>query len=728
MAETAENTTGNPAASEGVPSNDAPLSAADAPKPDDDTPAPATVPSSPTQAAPTPAPERSESQPLTFTARIHDRYTIDGEKPLPQFDSPCAKAYEATDSELPGVKLFALMCQPGMPIRVGSIRKLRSSRFKGVIPIHDWGYVYWEPYDKAVAAVICEQPLGGSLIGAISTGVTRVGEYDVVKRVVLPAMEGIVSLMEAGLIHRSIRPDNMFFMDETRDEIVLGECVTTPPGFDQPVMYEPIERSMAPPSGRGDGTLADDMYALGIAIVIILLGYNPLRRLSSLDIIAAKVESGTYGAVCGKARLPMGVIELLRGLMSDDEKTRWNPDQVDAWANGRKQTPMQRQGQKKATSPYTFDKQGHLSPRTLAYAFAAKYEEAFKTLKADDNFEGWLRRSLGDEEMADIYKALMDHSNYNPGSANAKPDVVISRICMLLDPIGPIRYRGYALMPDALGSALAVETMVNQNAKAIVDIITQEIYDFWFKAQPKITSNHLNWQRTFVRCRGHLKSRDMGYGIERCLYELNDFIPCQSELVIEENVTDCTDLLLAMDRVSNKVETGTRPIDRHIAAYITTRFVGDVHLHLRAIASPMIERSAIGVLSLFAFVQHKSSTGPLLGLTSWVGGQVGPAINTYHSRTTRRELEREIPQVVRKGSLRDLFELIESAEKRRDDSTGFAEAQAEFAEAEAEIVDIIGGDDGKISKVMRTAQKVTAMSSILVSMAMVTMLFMLNVF
>ena len=676
-------------------------------------------------AAPAKTQSKEPPKPLTCTATLLDRYLIDGSKPLPHLDSPTALAYEATEQGNPTGKFFALMCQPGMPIRVGTIRKMRAILFKGNIPVSDWGYVFWEPAGRAVAAVILEQPLGGSLTQAISSGETRIGEYDVVKRVVLPALEGITALFENGLVHRAIRPDNLFFMDESRNEIVLGECVTTPPGYDQPAMYESVERSMCPPSGRGESS--DDVYALGIAIVMILLGYNPLKRYSMLDVIAAKVEKGTYAAVCGNARLPMSVIELLRGLMSDDENQRWALEQIDAWANGRKQTPLQRQGQRKASSSYSFDKQAHLSPRTLAFAFAANHEEAYRTLKSDENFEGWLRRSLNDEEMADIYKALMDHAISMAGSPTAEPDIVISRICMLLDPQGPIRFRGYALMPDSLGPAVAIEMMVNNNPEPITGIIEKEVYDFWFKTQTDTTNENLIQQRSFVKCRGHLKLSDIGYGIERILYELNEFIPCQSELILEHNVSDCGELLVALDKISNKVESGTRPIDRHVAAFAGTRFVEDIHLHLKAIAAPGIERSAIGVLSLFAFIQLKTIPGPLLGLASWVGGQAGPAINTYHSRTTRRELEREIPQLVRKGSLPELFELIESAEKRRLDAGGFNEAQDAFVGAENEIIDIIGVEGERDSKLLQAGQKATALISILLSMSVVTMLFMLDV-
>jgi serine/threonine protein kinase len=673
------------------------------------------------------APDTGPRQPLTCTATLNDQYLIDGAEPLPHLDSPHALAYAVSDKENPGADVFALVCEPGVPARVDTIRKHRVSRFKGTIPLYDWGYIFWEPAKTSVAVIIFEKPQGGKVSELIESGKARIGEYDIVQRVLTPIATAILHLSDAEIPHRAIRPDNLYFMDADMTDLVLGECVTTPPGYDQPPIFEGIERSMTPSYGRGLGDSTDDYYALGVTIVMILIGYNPMEKYSILDILATKIEKGSYAAVCGNARLPISVIEVLRGLLSDENEARWGPDQIDAWTNGRKQSPTQRQVEAKASAAYLFDKHSHISPRTLAYAFAANYEEAFRTLKSDENFEIWLRRSLEDEDMADIYAGLMEHAVSMAGTPTAEPDVVISRICMLLDPNGPIRYRKMAFMPDSLGTVIAIKSMVEKNTETITDIIKGEIYDFWFKAQLHNTSTIIDWQRTFVRSRGYLMIPDLGYGIERCLYEMNENVPCQSPLIIDECVVDSEDLLGALDGVSNKVESGSHPIDRHIAAFIAARFVEDVHLHLKAVSAPAPDRTALGTLSLLAYLQYVHRGKPVLGLASWVGSLLGPVINTYHNRTTRRELEKEIPQLVRKGSLPELFDLLENAERRNTDNSGFTESQARFVSCENEIIEVIGVEGEREAKILASGRKVTAMISILLSMTIVTMLFILNV-
>jgi hypothetical protein len=103
-------------------------------------------------------------------------------------------------------------------------------------------------------------------------------------------------------------------------------------------------------------------------------------------------------------------------------------------------------------------------------------------------------------------------------------------------------------------------------------------------------------------------------------------------------------------------------------------------------------------------------------LASWLGGLLQPAIGTYHSRATRRAIETEIPALVRQGSLPELFDLIDNTERRTKDHVAFEEAQVKFAHAEAEIQSVIGVDAIENNHALRTGERVTAMSGIILGM------------
>jgi hypothetical protein len=251
--------------------------------------------------------------------------------------------------------------------------------------------------------------------------------------------------------------------------------------------------------------------------MFILLGHNPTQNDSDLDILMEKIERGTYAAISAKNRVPLPAIELLRGLLTDDPEARWSPEAAEIWIDGRKNTPIQRRGSLKAKTPYVFQGRPHINPRTLAYAFSQAPEEAYRTIKADENFESWLRRGVEDRELADKARGIIEMSSGGKSGTQHSTEMVIAKICILLDPTGPIRYKDRAFMTEAFGSTLAYNYFHETSTQSLLEIINRDLHDFWFKNQHTSSPNHALWQRQLIRCKGYLKVNELGFGAERCL-------------------------------------------------------------------------------------------------------------------------------------------------------------------------------------------------------------------
>src|SRR4029077_20891722 len=99
-----------------------------------------------------------------------------------------------------------------------------------------------------------------------------------------------------------IRPDNLYYLDEQRTKMVLGDCVTCVPGNDQPVVLETIESGMCTPSARGTGTYADDMYAFGASVLMLNIGRNPMQGVPDTEITRRKIQQGSYAALVDEER------------------------------------------------------------------------------------------------------------------------------------------------------------------------------------------------------------------------------------------------------------------------------------------------------------------------------------------------------------------------------------------------------------------------------------------
>lgn len=677
-----------------------------------------------------PIPDRGEAQPPLDPAQfppvaLNNRYLVYPSMALPELNSPSAMAYAVEDRREPGRKLFGLVCKPGLPIRSRLMTELKTQGIHGMLPMIDYGPVFWSPIDQTAIVIVFDRPLGGRFIDSFGDRPPRVNEYELGKLIVEPIAQAISQLTQIDFAHRAIRIDNLFFMDKERRELVVGECLTSPPGFDQPPIYEPLDRAYAMPAGRGAGMSYDDMYALGILTVFVLLGYNPAGRLTDDEMLSGKAEFGSYQSLCGSERIPMSMIEPLRGLLSDDEFERWNMEALDSWLNGQKKTPIQRRPAPKPKTALKFAGRSHMTTRSIAHAFCKNIPEAIKVIR-NGKLEQWLRSSMQMPELAESLDALITMSKVHEGTPDGSDDVLVSKISMRLDPKAPIRYKNFSFMPDGFGAALAIEYLRKGNFQIPGEILARDLLSYWFAAQENRTPDLISQDKTFNALRGFAKINEWGYGMERCLYELNRSLPCQSDLLRTAHVEYVEDLLPALNEVADHTDTKARPIDKHIAAYVATHFKYDIAPHLKAITDPKEETSLIGLLSLYALMQWRLKLKSLLGLSSWLGGLLSPAIGTYHSRTTRRKIEQEIPALVRQGSLPELFDLIDNAERRTIDAHDFEEAQIAFAHAEAEIDSTVGEGIDQKKVALEAGEKVTAMIALGISMLATTLIIFVS--
>ncbi len=387
---------------------------------------------------------------------LRERYLIDPSSPLGELDSPSARAYAVEDRQNLDCKVFALICEPGLPPRTKVMAALRVATFPGMMPLIEWDTVYWPPLGQRCMAVIHARPQGGKLLMSATPGDGRINEHDLSRLVFAPLARAVNELARHRITHGSIRPDNLFFMDEERKDLVLGECVSAPPGFDQPAAFETIERALTSPAGRGEGTVGDDLFALAATLVCLLPGRNPVEDLSEDDLIAARTKWGSYTAYCGKAHIPLALVEPLRAMLNDDPGKRWNRKKLDLWVDGSSVTPPRVKLVPSSETGFPFAGKKHHTARTLARAMTQNVSEAATAIK-QGGLGLWLRGALREVKRADEIDEIVHVAKAHQGDWQGSDDVVVARVAMLLDPHAPIRYKGFSFLPKGYGPALAVE-------------------------------------------------------------------------------------------------------------------------------------------------------------------------------------------------------------------------------------------------------------------------------
>ena len=372
---------------------------------------------------------------------------------------------------------------------------------------------------------------------------------------------------------------------------------------------------------------------------------------------------------------------MLRGLLHDDAEERWTLDDLLAWFSIGRVNPAQARHAPRASRAFPFAGGRYLTARTLAQAMAGNWSEAVKIAKASA-LANWVERSLKSESVS---KALADTAAVpRGGSRKIDDDTLLTRTLIALDPDVAIRCRGFAVMPDGLGPALVAALDDPDRLKLFRELVSNQIFSFWIERQTKVQPWMYGVQEITNRLAGFLARPSAGFGVERCLYELNPGLACQSEQFATVAATTPGDLLRAMDVVA--ANGGDIEIDRHIAAFFAARLSGNLDRELREMtAGAEPAHAIIGQLKLLGYVQTK--TGPLEvnALAHYYLAAIGPILAKIHSANLRQRILRAVAKAAEAGRLIEMVTVLDDARSKRWDENTLRAGRRQYAAAEHEL-------------------------------------------
>ncbi|HZS84547.1 MAG TPA: hypothetical protein VFA50_16860 [Stellaceae bacterium] len=611
-----------------------------------------------------------------------DDYAIHADRPLAELRSGANMAYLADRGDGAEPAFFALICERAALPRVDIMPRLRRLEAPNLLTPLAWGPVDWPLSGRRHLAILYAKPAGGRCVATLEETTSPLGEEDALRLFLRRVVPGLKALHEAGIVHGAVNPANLFFRDDARRQFVLGECASTRPAVSQPAAFAPIEMAMAAPGARGQGQPADDVFGLGATLVFLLLGRNPAAGLDETPLLRARIDSGSYTALVGDKRLPVGLIELLRGLLADDAKIRWTIAEVEEWLASRHAVTRQGLGLKRAARPFDFAGRSYFTARALAFAFAGNPGAAAAAVRSD--FEPWVQRALGDETSIKLLRAALNE----PGSESrteSRDASLAARAGIALDLLAPVRYRGLSAMPDGLGGALVDAVTGGGDVQAIAEAVAQRVPQFWLAARSATAPEHAQLYKLFERLRLQLDDRRLGCGVERLLYELNPGLHCLSPLIEADYVMAMSEVLPALEKRAANEFGGRHPLDRHLAAFIAAKLKTIANDWMDDLSSDKPKEKLLGTLRLLVRLQALGGTAAVPALARWLARQAAPFIDEFHHRPTRKRLAAQLERATQSGRLHDMLFAIDDPEEKRRDEAGFAEARRAHAAVAAEL-------------------------------------------
>jgi hypothetical protein len=592
-------------------------------------------------------------------------------RPVSAIASPGTQAFEAKDRRLVGDQI-AILCGRATVPRITNIGSYKNLKDASILRLVDAGLVDWTPESRQRFACIFDKPPHRRLMPELDARPHRFNEEGIITALVKPVMSALQSLINIELVHGAINPMNIYLAGaEGAETAVLGECLTSAPSFRQHVAFEPIERSMAQPTGRGSGTFKDDLYAFGVCVALAARGENFIAGRTDAEIIRAKLEEGSYAFVAGGSRLPGGISEFLRGVLSDDESQRWDIEDVGRWLEGRRLSPKQPRAMLSAARPFIFRDEKLWDLRSASDAFARNVDEAAQVIE-QGQFDLWIKRNFEDK---DLVKRLEDVWADKSGSR----EKFVTSACMALDPVAPVRYKGLSVFASGFGNALADAMAKGEDVQVYGEIVAQQFFSIWINYRFEILHDASMQLATYEKCRNALAQKLPGYGLERVLYILNKECVCMSPVLRNYFVLGPGSLLHALDSLARKGERPDVVLDRHMVAFISVREPKMIDPWLGHLTSRERSNQVIGYIRTLATIQKRANAGPVPSVTAWMASLCGPVVERFSDRDLRQELARQLDRLRDAGNLQTLLDLLDDGAVVERDFTRFSLARREFA-------------------------------------------------
>lgn len=633
---------------------------------------------------------------------VKERFEIDYNTPLPDLDANGAKAYAVRDKVNPQRNLFALICDNNFPPRLSVLPYLKTIDNSALLKLIDYASVDYIPDGTMNMALIYNRPTGAKVIDVQSEGKISGEKFKSLLTSMISACE---ALKAYNITHRAIRLDNIFYKDSDCSEIVLGDCAASFPAMYQPDEYETAESLLCVPQGRGNGTDADDIYAIGVVLLELILQHPIRLNMQTSELLSAKLKKGSLLTLLGSEKINSQFAATLKGLLDDSSEARWKALTIYNYLEGKNVNISSSDGAERSMRAILIAGEKYYTAKSAALAMLENQDEAF-SLTRNGKLQDWIKNGLENEKLSNKIDKLIQSSKENENNR-----LLIPLICIYLDYSLPIKCGDFFVFPDGISKTVFYYTRTHQSLENILQILASDLVKTWYQEQP-----HRHAPANSSEFKAALSRNAYGYGIERVMYDFDDDLPCTSELIGKEFVNTPSKLLRALDN-NYSVLKDKPPFDKNIIAYLRCKMGKKIDGIITDINANQDAMRASAVMRLYANIQNKSGPVQLFNLTKWLMKASKPIIANYHNIKYRKFLEREIVKISKNGKIIDLYEILENEEAKQKDKKEYAEALKKVNLLMTERSRIVSGDTKLDEEAKDLATKFSSILAILTMLA-----------
>ena len=544
--------------------------------------------------------------------------------------------------------------------------------------------------------IICPSPPGPP----VSAGLNRWPEKALLDLVLTPIARVLEVLHSQNLTHRAIRPNNVF-QAARGQPVTLGAAWAAPPAMHQPAVFEPPYSAMCHPVGRGEGSIADDVYALGVLLLTLAGGKIPMADMDDPAIIRWKLDLGSFTALTRDITLSSSLTDLLRGMLAEDPEHRPLPSMLVDLVHARGRRIAARPARRSQRSLMLNDI-AIFDARMLGFALLSDEKKAVQFLR-NGLVTQWLRRGLGDAAMAAQVEDLVRGRMADTKSGARGDPLLVMHVINAINPRMPLCWRGVALWPDALPSFLAEGIATNTDLLGPAEeLVVHDIPGIWLSVESRLERPECP---DMLQYRHFLRDGGPG-GLLRLFYSLNPLLPCRGPAMATNWIVSMPDLMRFLEQTAENA--GSSLIDLQIAAFIAARADRKIEMQINGLTSAKdAESFRLAELALLRDLQSRYHASPMPALAKWAAARLRRDIERWRNRPRREALRLRLDALAQVGFLSRLLAVTEDVAARTLDIVGAQGAANEMAMIDAEVAGIDHGDKVRFADAERFGQAIT---------------------
>ncbi len=623
--------------------------------------------------------------PLAPPVLLKGEIEIYTDKRLAHLDQGPVKAYAASGRGRD--KAFALVCERPLVPQINAASKYVTIGDPSMPTLIGTGVVDWTPSAQQKYVFVYENTLGLPLATAANQMAMGFKADVVLNSVGRKLGRVLKTLRDVDFVHGNIRTANLYTGGgQSLEKVMLGECLSTPPGYLYNSIYEPVERAAAQPLGRGALSYADDVFAFGVLLTVMIRSADPMAGWTEDEILAHRMENGSYAALTGRERFTGAILELLRGILHDDPRQRWTIDEVMIWLDGQRVTHKQAGTQKpKAARPIDFFGEKYLRPQILS---ANLYKNPPEIVKLYDSGELklWLNRSIQDKNLEEKVEHAVNAAKELGSSGDMYTERMAAFIAAALGPDLPMSYKKLKFHPEAFGRMLAEAYATGRDLSPYAEVLQNSLIGFWFTSTEIPGKDLGEIVNKFEMCRAYLRQTTLGYGLERCLYYLCLEAPCMSDKLKNYYIRTPEELILAYEAMTNAGDKPDNLFDRHVVAFLSIKDRAVIDSYIPDLNAPEKYRVILGTLRILSNIQKRSQMPPMPGLSKWLTDSMDPLVNRFHDRDHRARLKAQLAKLREKGDLSKIEHLFDNVQAVQQDFSAFKGAIHEYVRFKREYM------------------------------------------